>query len=63
MYTVKFDIVIAVLKTLTICTRTTLEDQGMISVRVLDDQINTRINHIQYYLTEGLIIFEIDFQN
>ena len=27
MYTVKFDIVIAVLKRLTICTRKTLEDQ------------------------------------
>ena len=34
-----------------------LEDYGMISVRVLDDHINTRINHIQYYITEGLIIF------
>ena len=57
MYTVKFDIVIAALKTLTICTWATLEEQGMKSVKVLDDQINTRINHIQYYLTEGLIIF------
>ena len=32
MYTVKFDIVIAVLKTLIICTRTTLEDQGMMTI-------------------------------
>ena len=56
MYTVKFDIVIAVLKTLTIYTRTTLEDQGMISGRVLDNHINTRINLIQYYLTKGLIM-------
>ena len=29
----------------------------MISVRVLDDHINTRINYIQYHLTKGLIIF------
>ena len=29
----------------------------MISVRVLDDHINTIINRIQFYLTEGLIIF------
>ena len=29
----------------------------MISVRVLDDHMNTRINHIKYYLTKGLIIF------
>ena len=57
MFTVKFDIVIAVLKTFIICTRTTLEDSGMISVRVLDDHINKRINLIQYYLTKGLIIF------
>ena len=56
MYTVKFDIVIAVLKTLKIKTRTTLEDKGMITVRVLDDHINKRINHIQYYLTKGLPI-------
>ena len=38
MYTVKFGIVIAVLKTLTIYARTSLEDLGMISVRVLDDK-------------------------
>ena len=57
MYTVKFDIVIAFLKTLTIFTRTTLDDWGMISVRVLDDHINTRIKHIQYYLTKVFIIF------
>ena len=29
----------------------------MISVRVLYNHINTRTNHIQYYLTKGLIIF------
>ena len=50
MYTVKFDIVIAVLKTFTIYTRRTLEDLGMISVRVLDDEINTRMNLIEYHL-------------
>ena len=57
MYTVKFNIVIAVLKTLTIYTRTTLEDKEMISIRVLEDHLNTRINHIQYYLNKGLIMF------
>ena len=52
MYTVKFNIVIAVLTN-----KNNFRGLGIISVRVLDDHINLRINHIQYYLTKELIIF------